>query len=49
MSTNIRAELNQQADNLEAEIHQLEERIRLEREEARKVEVQGSKIQRIFA
>ena len=38
MSTNIRVELNQQADNLEAEIHQLEERIRLEREEAGKVE-----------
>ena len=38
VSTNIRAELNQQADNLEAEIHQLEERIRLEREEAGKVE-----------
>ena len=38
VSTNIRAELNQQADNLEAEIHQLEERIRLEKEEAGKVE-----------
>ena len=38
MSTSVRAELNQQADNLEAEIHQLEERIRAEREEARKVE-----------
>ena len=38
MSTSVRAELNQQADNLEAEINQLEERIRAEREEARKVE-----------
>ena len=38
MSTSVRAELNQQADNLEAEIHQLEERIRAEREEAGKVE-----------
>ena len=38
MSTNIRVELNQQADNLEAEINQLEERIRAEREEAGKVE-----------
>ena len=38
VSTNVRAELNQQADNLEAEISQLEERIRVERLEAGKVE-----------
>ena len=38
VSVKTRAELNQQAENLEAEIKQLENRIQTEKEEAAKVE-----------
>ena len=38
VSVKTRAELNQQAENLEAEIRQLEKRIKAEKEEAGKVE-----------
>ena len=38
VSVKTRAELNQQAENLEAEIKQLENRIQTEKEEASKVE-----------
>ena len=38
VSVKTRSELNQQAENLEAEIRQLEERIKTEKEEAAKVE-----------
>ena len=38
IQTNYRSELNQQAENLETEIRQLEERIYKERKEAAKVE-----------
>ena len=38
MATRTRRELNQQAENLEAEIRQLEGRIKEEKEEAARVE-----------